>query len=550
MSLLTEMPRPTGRAAVQPEWRRETMGELSRQRRRPRLNQRLAAALGAVALMFTAGGATAQQMGGDVVVAQNSNPPSLDAMVTSSQASRNINMNIYEALFVFDENIQPIPLLAEDLEISDDGLTYRIPLRQGVKFHNGKEMTAEDVKASLERYRLHGASAGIMEPVDSIEITGDYEVTLHLKQRTPPFLAAFSSPRAPVVIIPAEEATKGPNEIEIIGTGPYQFVEYVPDSHVKLARFDDYVADTRYEGSNGFGGHKVAYFDTVTVRVMPEAGARAAALQAGEIHVVEQIPAPAGRRLESDPNIAVYENKGWAFLNLILNWKQPPGDNPKFREAIEVGLNMEEVMAIATEGLYDLENALQHPGTAFYFPDIGKDLYNQGDAERAKALLAEAGYDGAEFQILTDTNYGEHNRAAVVIAEQLKGLGINAVVNQVDWPTALQIRLQDEGWNGWTLMMGIEPYLGPYGYAATFTGDTGHQRVRDEVLEEAYQRLISEPEEAARQQAFADFQTRFYEMLPTIKLGNVSMMQATRANVKGFVPFRFPRMYNVWFEEG
>jgi len=512
--------------------------------------RRFLAILGAAVMSLAASAAGAQQKGGDVIVAQNSNPPSLDAMVTSSQASRNINMNIYEALFVFDENVQPIPLLAEDVEISEDGLTYRIPLRQGVLFHNGKEMTAEDVKASLDRYKEHGASGGIMAPVESVEITGDYEVTLHFSERNPPFLEAFSSPRAPVVIIPAEEAAKGPNEIEIIGTGPYKFVEYVPDSHVKLERFDDYVADTRWEGSNGFGGQKIPYFDTVTFRVMPEAGARAAALQAGEIHVVEQIPVPAGRRLESDPNIKVYENKGWAFLNLILNWNEAPTDSPEFRKAVQLALNMEEVMAIATEGLYDLDHGLQHPGTAYYPGDVGMDLYNQADVEQAKALLAESGYEGAEFQILTDTNYGEHNRAAVVIAEQLKAIGINAVVNQVDWPTALQIRLQDEGWNGWTLMMGIEPYLGPYGYAATFTGDSPHQRIQDEGIEDAYARLISEPDEAARKQAFADFQTRFYETLPLVKLGNVSMMQATRSNVENFEPFRFPRMYNVWFSEG
>lgn len=506
--------------------------------------------LGVAMLGLATTGAVAQQQGGDVIVAQNSNPPSLDAMVTSSQASRNINMNIYEALFVFDENVQPIPLLAEDVEISDDGLTYRIPLRQGVLFHNGKEMTAEDVKASLDRYKEHGASGGIMAPVENVEITGDYEVTLQFSEATPPFLEAFSSPRAPVVIIPAEEAAKGPNEIEIIGTGPYKFAEYVPDSHVKLERFDDYVADTRYDDRNGFGGQKIPYFDTVTFRIMPEAGARAAALQAGEIHVVEQIPVPSGRRLESDPNIEIHENKGWAFLNLILNWNQAPTDSPEFRKAVQLALNMEEVMAIATEGLYDLDHGLQHAGTAYYPGDIGMDLYNQADVEQAKALLAESGYDGAEFQILTDTNYGEHNRAAVVIAEQLKAIGINAVVNQVDWPTALQVRLQDEGWNGWTLMMGIEPYLGPYGYAATFTGDSPHQRVQDEGIEDAYARLISEPDEAARKQAFADFQTRFYETLPLVKLGNVSMMQATRADVENFAPFRFPRMYNVWFTEG
>ena len=91
---------------------------------------------------------------------------------------RNINMNIYETLYGFSEDIKPIPILAETLDISDDGLTYRFPLRKGVKFHNGKEMTADDVKASLERYRKVGATGNLLDPVASIDITGDYEVTL------------------------------------------------------------------------------------------------------------------------------------------------------------------------------------------------------------------------------------------------------------------------------------------------------------------------------------------------------------------------------------
>ena len=121
---------------------------------------------------FYASGVVAQTMGGDVIVVQGSNPPSLDAMSTSSQASRNINMNIYEP---------PIPILAETYEMSDDGMTYRFPLRKGVKFHNGKEMTAKDVKASLERYRKVGATGDLLDQVESIDITGDYEVTFTMK---------------------------------------------------------------------------------------------------------------------------------------------------------------------------------------------------------------------------------------------------------------------------------------------------------------------------------------------------------------------------------
>lgn len=491
----------------------------------------------------------ARTAGGNLVVGQNSNPPSLDAMVTTSQASRNITMNIYETLFGFSEDIRPIPILAEDIDISEDGLRYRIPLRQGVKFHNGKEMTAEDVKASLERYRAYGSSGTMLEPVETIEITGPHEVTLTFARPTPTFIEAFASPRAPAVIIPAEEAAKGPNEIQFIGTGPYKFAEYVPDSHVKLERFADYTPNDKFDGIDGFGGRKTAYLDTVTFRVIPEPGAAVAALETGEVQMLEQIPVPTARRLASNENIRVYENMPWAFLTFVFNMKAAPSDNPKFREAVQIALNNEEIMGIATEGLFRLYHGWMYEGSTYDAGDIGREAYNVADGDRARKLLEEAGYNNEPFVILTDSNIPEHDKAAIVIAGQLKAIGINAVIKRVDWPTALNIRLQDTGWNGWTLMMGIEPYLGPAALIATLTGDQPHFRANDEQLDALYAELTSTESEEGRKEVFARIQKRLYEFLGVTKLGETGLMQATTANVEGFKPFRFPRVYDIWFKE-
>ncbi len=501
------------------------------------------------AVAIGSGGASGQTMGGDLVVAQSSNPPSLDAMVTTSQASRNITMNIYETLYGFSEDIRPIPILAEGVDISDDGLTYRFALRQGVMFHNGKEMTAEDVKASLDRYKRHGGTSTMLEPVETIEVTGDHEVTLTFAEPNPTFLEAFASPRAPAVIIPAEEAAKGPNEIEFIGTGPYKFVEYVPDSHVTLERFEDFTPNENSEGIDGFGGRKTAYLDTVTFRVIPEPGAAVAALQTGEVQMLEQIPVPTARRLASDENIKVYENMPWAFLTFIFNMKEAPGDNPKFREAVQVALNNEEVMGIATEGLFQLYHGWMYEGSPYDAGEIGRDHYNVADSERAAQLLEEAGYNNEPFSILTDSNIPEHGKAAIVIAEQLQAVGINATVNQVDWPTALNIRLQDTGWNGWTLMMGIEPYLGPVALISTLTGAQPHFRANDEQLDQLYEELITTASDEGRKEVFARIQQRLYEFFGIVKLGETGLMQATTANVEGFKPFRFPRVHDIWLAQ-
>ena len=281
---------------------------------------------------------------------------------------------------------------------------------------------------------------------------------------------------------------------------------------------------------------------------MPETGARTAALEAGEIQGNEQIPVPTAKRLAGDPKFSVYENKRWGFLTFIMNLKQPPADNPKFRQAVQVALKMEPIVGIATEGLFGLNHGWQYPGTTYDAGDIGKNLYNLGDAARAKALLQEAGYKGEPFSILTDSNTPEHGKSAVVIAEQLKAVGINAVINQVDWPTALKIRLQDTGWNGWTLVMGIEPYMGPVAVVSTLSGPTTHFRQPDAKLDELYQELITGKSVEERQATFKKIQARLYELNAIIKIGDVGLAQATRSNVKGFKTFRFPRLYDVWFE--
>lgn len=486
--------------------------------------------------------------GGELTFAQSSNPPSLDAMATSSAASRNINMNVYEMLYAFDENVQPMPVLADGLTISDDGLSYVFALRQGVKFHNGKEMTAKDVVASLERYRKVGATAQTMVPVDKIEATGDYEVTLTLNQKTPTFLEAFCSPRAPTVIIPEEDANAEAGKTSLIGTGPYKIVDYVPDSHVTLEKFADYTQDTRYDGPDGFGGKKTAHFDKVTFRIMPEPGAQVAALESGEVDILELIPGSAAKRLGENSDITLYENNQWAFLTLILNTNEAPTDNIKFREAVQVALNMEEVLGIATEGMFALNGRWVYEGTPYDFGDAGAGLYDGPHPDRVKALLSEAGYNGEPFSILTDNNIPVHGRSAVVIAEQLQAAGINAVINQVDWPTALNLRMQDTGWQGWTLSMGIEPYLGPAAIVSTLTGTRPHFVKNDPALDALYEEFITGETLEARKATFQKISDQLYAHLGVIKIGDTGIVGASRANIKGYSAYRYPRVYDIWRE--
>ena len=150
-------------------------------------------------------------------------------------------LGMYETLVTIDETATPIPLLAAKWDVLDNGLTYRFELRKGVHFHTGKEMTSADVKASLERFGRVSPEKQTMAQVAAVEAPSPYVVVVRMKQVDTSFIDRLASPASPTTIIPAEEAVKEVNKTANVSTGPYQFVEWVPDSHVKLKRFDGYV---------------------------------------------------------------------------------------------------------------------------------------------------------------------------------------------------------------------------------------------------------------------------------------------------------------------
>jgi peptide/nickel transport system substrate-binding protein len=139
----------------------------------------------------------------------------------------------------------------------------------------------------------------------------------------------------------------------------------------------------------------------------------------------------------------------------------------------------------------------------------------------------------------------------VVASEQMKKAGMNVRLNVVDWPTAFEIRRKPEGWNLWSLGFGIEPYEGPYNVAGFFTGENGGKGAQwapDPELSRADAALNSSLKVEDRKKAFADFQRRFFEYVPAIKVGDLGRYQATRSNVVGYATGRIPRMWDVWFE--
>jgi peptide/nickel transport system substrate-binding protein len=485
--------------------------------------------------------------GGDVIVAMTAAPPIWDAQATTAAAARNVTMHMYESLYTRDEAANPKPELAEGVDISADGLTYTFTLRGGVKFHNGKTLTSADARASMMRYAKVGGSADALKPVAAYETPDSKTLVLKLSQVFPGLIEAVSSPRAPFVIMPEEECGKPVGQPAVIGTGPFAFAEYKPDSHVRMTRFDGYVQNTNYEKRDGFTGRKTAYFDSVTIRIMPEAGARTAGLQTGELHALEIMDVDSAKRLKDDKNIRTYTMMPWAFLTLMMNNNWGLTSKLEIRRAIQAALDLEEIAAIASGGLYRLDPAWQYAGTTYFPGADGLDAFVTQDQARAKALLQQGGYAGEELQIVADSSNKPHLDAGTVAAEQLRAIGLKVKLNVMDWPSVNAARQKNEGWNIWPLMMGIEPYEGPYNVVGFFAGKQVVQIKPDPVIESCNGRLATRLPLGDRRDAVKDFQQRLYDQAIAVKVADMGIIQATRANVINYAPYRIPRMWDCWF---
>jgi len=410
-------------------------------------------------------------------------------------------------------------------------------------------MTSADVKASLERFAKLSPGRIAMEPVVSYETPEKYRVVLKLKAPSASFLDRLAAPISPVTIIPEEEAAKELNKTGNISTGPFQFVEWVPDSHFRTKRFDGYAKRNQAGERSGFGGPKTAYLDTVTYKVVAEASARIAALEAGQAHLVEDVPGPAAQRLAGNPKVKLYDLPTFQMPVLYLNHALAPTTDLKVRQAMQAALDMEEVMGAAAAGApYVVQHAWTYKGHPMY-SDTGKALYDINSIAKAKDLLKASSYKGEEI-LLNVGNLGFMQRMSVLIQQQLKEAGFNIKLQTMDLGTLFSVSAKDEGWHLTTSGFGSQPFLGPYMYQPITMGPGGLSRIKsDPVLEGAWARFDATRDMAQRQAAWNEVQQRTYDQVYFLKLGDLGMKYASVPNLAGFKAYPGAlRFWDAWLE--
>ena len=429
-------------------------------------------ALAVVLVTGAAGDALAQVKGGVMRVGNLGEPPSLDAHWTTASITETLTNHIYEGLYSLDKDKKPIPMLADSHTVSRDGLVYTFKLRQGIKFHNGKEMTSEDVVPSLARWgkqSIYGKS--LFAQVDTWKAIDKYTVEMKLKEKSAIVLISLAVPNNFGAIYPKEIAEKFEPAVkatEYIGTGPYKLAEWKPDQYIRMVRFDEY--KSRAEKPTGYGGGKTAYVDEIRWVPVPEVATRVAQMETGELDFADDLNLDAFDRLKKNAAVRPIVSKPYYWLVAVFNKKEGLMTNQKLRQAWQAAIDIEPIMKTVAGGkseFYRMDNSLAFAELPTWHTKISGLPWNERNKDKAKRLLREAGYKGEPIRFMTTQEYKWMYDFALVTKQQLEEVGFKIDLQVMDWSTLGQRRVQPKEYDVFTTGMGnfYDPthhiYLGP-----------------------------------------------------------------------------------------
>ncbi|MEG0919786.1 MAG: ABC transporter substrate-binding protein [Comamonas sp.] len=507
--------------------------------------QLLASALLAAGVMgLPAGSAWAQAgaAGGAANLAMIGEPQSLDPMISATDLVGTIMQHVYEPLYTFDAQWNIKPMLAEGMPtISADGLTYTVALRKGVKFHNGKDMTADDVVASITRWmEVSARGKAVAQEGVTIAAKGPLTVEFKLKSVYAPLLAHLAMPSGMAGIMPKE--TVAAQLKDFIGTGPYKLKERKPDQYTVLARFDQYAA--RSEAASGYAGKREALLDELRFVPVPNATTRVEGVLSGQFHYSDLLQVESMGRLEKGaPAVVPILTQNFGFPYIVFNTKEGVLAKKDVRQAVQTAMGPAEMLqaGFGDKRFFTAEPNFFPKGTPYY-SDAGAKQYNQKNPQLAKDLAAKAGYKAEPIRIMASRQYEFHYNMALVMAEHLKRAGFKTELQVVDWATLVQRRNDAKLWDVYMTHSGLfpEPMLSPpqMGSGAPGWWETETKKV-------ALSTFNGEPDIAKRGPLWSKVQALVYDEVPFVEVGKFNALSARSAKLQGYAPAPWPFFWNT-----
>jgi peptide/nickel transport system substrate-binding protein len=363
--------------------------------------------------------------GGTLVLARFQEPLTLDPNIPADNGSIYAIEQIFDALVEADAAGSGLrPGLAESWEISEDGKVYTFTLRQA-SFHDGSPITVGDVVFSLNKAKANAGYGFVFAPVETIEAVGDRQVRLTLSQPYTPLLSALSLFTSSIVPQAAYEADPTAFAEKPVGSGPFKVVEYARGERLVLERFDAY-----WEA--GADGQPLPYLDRVEMPYVPEGNSRVLGLRSGDFDVVEFVPYNQAAALEADPAINIEVAPVYRLDYVYLNHAQPPLDNEKIRLALNHAADHEAILNVVFFGYGEVPNSFM-PKMTYHSADVPVLEY---DLEKARQLVAEAGYDGTPIKLIIASGDTPGVQIGNILQQGWQQAGLTVELEQMDVGTA------------------------------------------------------------------------------------------------------------------
>ena len=468
----------------------------------------------------TAAEASAERKQKDTLtVVKSEDVSSLDPAQIVNQKSFTIYSQIFEGLVKQNPVTKEVePCLATEWEQIDD-LNWHFTLRQGVKFHDGNEMTSEDVVYSFERIMNSGVVSSYVDYIDKIVADGDYAVTITIKMPYAQIIQALTYPAAVIVSKAAAEASGDAFSQNPVGTGPYAFVERFEADSITLKAFDEY------------WGEK-AKTENLVFKVIPEGSQRTIMLENGEADIICDVPANDASRIAEDENLKLYNETGNKYYALYFKADSTtPVGNKLVRQAIEYAIDKQALADAVMAGYAQVGSLLTTPSIVGY--NAEKDRGNLYDVDKAKELLTEAGYpDGFDIDVYVRTGQ-IYEEIATIVQAQLAEVGINANIILLE-----STKITEQLYSGGEIPINISFYN-------NICGDTdfimqkllpttyGQTYFNDEMVD-IITRARAETDATKRQAVYDEFFDLMAEDMPQLALFYEQIIVGTSKNVEGF----------------
>ena len=485
----------------------------------------------------------------------------LDPLFTTAFITNIHAQLVFDTLYSLDAQYRVSPQMAAGHTVEDNGLLWKITLREGLRFHDGSTVRAADVRASLVRWAkrdLMGAS--LMQATESLTVLDDKTIQFKLSKPFPLILQALARQQGSMAAIMPERLASGPETTpvkEMVGSGPLKFMaeQWVSGSHIIYDKFKEYVPRTDSFAPSFTAGPKIVHVDQVKWVIVPDRATAIAALQTGEIDGIETIDNDFLPVLRKDSSVTLLKRTLPSISILRFNHLHAPFNNKLMRQAVLAAVSQTEYM-MGMNGpdfpeFWDDKCGVFVPGSPMDSKAGMEKITGKRDLARARAMIKEAGYKGETVVILDPVDYPVFHTAALMTVDLFKKLGIKTDLQAMNWGTLMQRRNSQEppsagGWNVTFTAITGSNNLDPAGHLAlrgsgqkAWFGWPTSERIEQLRLD-----WFNATSLEAQKKICSELQLQVFEDVPYVPLGATYQVSALR---KGWVDFQeqMPLFYTL-----